>query len=465
MSEAVKKIEISENAERNRSQLRGARVAVLGAARSGVAVSELLAKAGASVLLSDVQEKETLSVPEDALRRLGVELEFGGHSPAVLASDLICISPGLPLTIPVLQRAQQKGIPIVGELELASWFCQSPILAITGSNGKTTTTTLTGEIVKSWYPQSVVAGNIGKPFAELVTDTAPEGIAVLEVSSFQAETIVSFHPEITVFMNLTANHLDRYPDFESYARAKLNILKNMTAEDTIIFNRDDEYLSRILAGAAPRPLVFSLQPHREEGAYWEDEAVVVQLEGRQRRIALEEYHLRGPHNRYNMTVAVLIGTLLNIPPEIITMEVAQFRGIEHRLETVRNWNGITFVNDSKATTVDSLKYALQSFAEKIVLIAGGKDKGGDFSQLNSLIREKVRAVVLIGQAAARMENAWNGLVPLRKAANLKDAVHSASQLAEEGDVVLLSPACSSFDMFRDYEDRGRQFKSIVQELK
>ena len=465
MNEAVKKMEISENAERNRSQLPGARVAVLGAARSGVAVSLLLAKAGASVLLSDALEREALSLPEEALRRWNVQVEFGGHSPTILESDLICISPGLPLNIPILQQAQEKGIPIVGELELASWFCQSPILAVTGSNGKTTTTTLTGEIVKSWYPQSIVAGNIGQPFSQLVADTVPEGIALLEVSSFQAETIVSFHPEITVFLNLTANHLDRYPDFESYARAKLNILKNMTAEDTIIYNREDDYLRRVLSGAVPRKFVFGLQPHIEEGAYWEEEAVVVQLEGKKRRIALEEYQLRGPHNRYNITAAVLIGTLLNIPPEIISMEIAQFPGIEHRLETVRRWNGITFVNDSKATTVDSLKYALQSFTEKIVLIAGGKDKGGDFSQLTPLIREKVRAAVLIGQAAGRMEAAWKGQVPMHKAADLSEAVHQAAQLAEAGDVVLLSPACSSFDMFRDYEDRGRQFTSIVQELK
>ncbi len=457
-------MKITKNGRENREQLRGARVAVVGAARSGIAVSGLLAASGASVLLSDTKPAQALNLPLEDLKKQGIGIETGGHTEAVLETDMICISPGLPLDIPVLKEAARRNIPVTGELEAASWFCDAPLAAITGSNGKTTTTTLAGEILKRRFPETVVAGNIGKPFAELVRRSRPEAVALLEVSSFQLETIHSFHPETAVIMNLTANHLDRYPDFESYAAAKLNILKNMTPEDRLIYNRDDEYLSTAVRQAAVKKLVFSLNPHREPGAYWENGTIVIRLADGEQRIALEEYHLRGPHNRYNMMVAALLGVLYRVPADIIAEEITRFPGIEHRLEMVRQVRDITFINDSKATTVESLGYALQSFAEKIVLIAGGKDKGGDFSWLSPLIKEKVREAVLIGQAAPAMERAWQNLVPISRVQSLRDAVAYAYLQAKRGDVVLFSPACSSFDMFRDYEDRGRQYKKLVKDL-
>ncbi len=455
---------ITPHKEENRKQLVGAQVAVLGAARSGVALARLLAKHGARVLLSDVRPLQELPLSPQELQSKGIQLEAGGHTAAVLESDLICISPGIPLNVPILQQAQQQGIPIAGEIEVAYWFHRGPLIAITGSNGKTTTVTLTGRILQRRFPDALVAGNIGDPFAGAVEHSRRDGITVLEVSSFQLETIHLFRPDVAVIMNLVANHLDRYPDFQSYAAAKLNILKNMREEDWLIFNRDDAYLREALQEVTPRVLQFSLEPHNQPGAYWQEERVIIQTPELETAIPLREYRLRGPHNRYNMMVAALLGTMYRVPESAIQEEIARFPGIEHRLEEVRELNGVLYVNDSKATTVDSLMFALHSFRQPIVLIAGGKDKGGDFRRVNELLRQQVRAVVLLGQAANRMAEAWQGIVPLHRAHSLQQAVEQASRLAHPGDVVLLSPACSSFDMFRDYEDRGRQFKEIVRRL-
>jgi len=455
---------ISENKEQNREQLAGARVAVLGAARSGVALAQLLARHGAQVLLSDIRKAGELNLPVEELHSQGIAVETGGHSDAVLESELICISPGIPLNVPILQQAQQRSIPIAGEIEVAYWFNRAPLIAITGSNGKTTTTTLTGRVLRQKFPQTIVAGNIGAPFAGLVEKSRPDQFTVLEVSSFQLETIHTFRPQVAVLMNLVANHLDRYPDFSAYARAKLNILKNMTGEDILIYNRDDEYLREALRQVAPQVWQFSLKPHHQPGAYWQEDGVVIQTPQVEKKVSLNGYRLRGPHNRYNMMVATLIGVMKGVPDTDIREAIVRFEGIEHRLEEVRRLEGVLYVNDSKATTVDSLMFALRSFDEPIVLIAGGKDKGGDFRRVNPLLKEKARAVVLIGQAAQRMAEAWDGVVPLHRANSLQEAVRQARHIARPGDVVLLSPACSSFDMFRDYEDRGRQFKEIVRQL-
>jgi UDP-N-acetylmuramoylalanine--D-glutamate ligase len=452
---------LEKKAELNRIKIKGAQVAVLGAARSGVAVSKLLRSAGAAVLLSDLKPVQQLTLDIKNIQKLGIAVETARHSEAILDSDLICISPGLPLDIPILKKAQEKGIPIVGEIEIASWFCQSPIFAITGSNGKTTTTTLAGQIFKRNEPSTVVAGNIGSPFSEFMLINDRPAYVILEISSFQLETIFSFHPQIAVLMNLTANHLDRYPDFDSYARAKLNVLLNMSGNDLLIYNKDDGYLSDHLQGSNLRKLVFSQQPHSLEGAFWQHDSIVIQIEKKQQIIHLKKYQLRGPHNSYNMMVAALLAHLQHIPEKVISGEITSFKGIEHRLEWVRELNHISFFNDSKATTVDSLSYALQSFPGNIILIAGGKDKGGDFTEVNCLLKERVKTAILIGQASERMSEAWTKVIPIFRVQSLQKAVEEAYRQARAGDIVLLSPACSSFDMFRDYEDRGKQFKKIV----
>jgi UDP-N-acetylmuramoylalanine--D-glutamate ligase len=457
-------ISITSNLKRNVEQLAGARVAVLGAARSGIAVSILMAHAGASVLLSDIKSADLLDLPHKILSEKNIEVVAEEHPDKILDYEMICISPGIPLTIPVLQRAKDKNIPIVGEIEVASWFCSSPIIAVTGSNGKTTTTSLTGQIFKKNYPNTIVAGNIGSPFSEYVLHSSPNDYAILEISSFQMETIVSFHPQITVFMNLTPNHLDRYPNFIAYAEAKLNILKNLTTEDLVIYNMDDEYLTNSLKNNPCHKMVFSRHPHDQEGAYWKEDKVYIKLEDKSETVTISGYKLLGPHNQYNMTVATLLGAIANISPKVITNEIAGFPGIEHRLEFVREIQGISFINDSKATTVDSLAFALQSFREKIVLIAGGKDKGGSYDKINDLLAVKVKHAVLIGNAAEKMGKSWKNVIPISRVNSLAEAVNMAYRHAGKGDIVLLSPACSSFDMFRDYEDRGEKFKQIVKHL-
>jgi UDP-N-acetylmuramoylalanine--D-glutamate ligase len=458
-------ISITSNLKRNVEQLAGARVAVLGAARSGIAISVLMAEAGASVLLSDIKSADLLDLPFKTLKDKNIVVVTGEHPDKILEYDMICISPGIPLTIPILQRAKNKNIPIVGEIEVASWFCASPIIAVTGSNGKTTTTTLTGRIFQKNYPHTIVAGNIGSAFSEYVLHSTPNDYAILEISSFQMETIVSFHPRITVFMNLTPNHLDRYPNFSAYAEAKLNILKNLETEDVIIYNKDDEYLTNSLKNNPCHKMVFSRHPHDQEGAYWKDDKVYINLEDKSETVTISGYRLLGPHNQYNMTVATLLGSIANISSEVIASEIASFPGIEHRLEFVREIQGIRFINDSKATTVDSLAFALQSFQEKVVLIAGGKDKGGSYDKIKELLSAKVKHAVLIGNAAEKMAKSWKKVIPISRVNSLIEAVNMAYQHAGKGDIVLLSPACSSFDMFRDYEDRGEKFKQIVKNLK
>jgi UDP-N-acetylmuramoylalanine--D-glutamate ligase len=464
MMQLEKSINISSDIKMNRRGLKNARVAVLGAARSGIAVSRLLLSAGARVLLSDHKPYDQLTPEAKTLGASNFELEHGGHTRKILDTDLICISPGLSLDISILQEAQKSNIPIVGEIELASWFCEAPMFAITGSNGKTTTTTLTGSILKKYDPATIIAGNIGIPFSEQVLKTSSQTRVVLEISSFQLETIYSFHPKIGVILNLTANHLDRYPDFDAYARAKLNILKNMTQNDIIIYNGDDEYLTKQLASANPKKLVFSLEEHDQEGAFWCHDKIKVKLNTERFTIYLKQLHLRGPHNRYNMMVAALIACLVGINANIISRQICSFNGIEHRLELVRNINDILFINDSKATTIESLIYGLRSFDKNIILIAGGKDKGADFSQANQWLQSRVKLAVLIGQAADTMATVWNQIIPIVKSNGLKQAVELAYTQAKAGDIILLSPACSSFDMFQDYEDRGNQFKQIVKGL-
>lgn len=460
-----KLFEISRDNRENQEALRGASAAILGAARSGIGLAALLANAGARVLLSDRKSRPAVTDPLDWLEQRGVKMEFGGHSNKVLAADLICISPGISLTIPILLEAQERRVPILGELEVASWFCSAPIIGITGSNGKTTTTELTGEIFKQHFKKVLVGGNIGAPLAREIQFNPHAEIIILEISSFQLETIANFHPQVAVIMNLSPNHLDRYPDYESYIAAKLQILRNMDEADILIYSADDGFLQRRVADSKPQKIPFSISRELKPGAFWKDGAIHIQWKEYQQQIPVRRTLLRGPHNRCNMVVAALLSVLKGVPPEIVTGVLENFPGVEHRLEAVRTIDGVQFVNDSKATTVAALGFALRSFSEPIVLIAGGKDKGGDFSELNGLLKEHARAVVVIGEAARRMEKAWKAVLPVSGAATLEDAVDTARKLAGAGDVVLLSPACSSFDMFRDYEDRGRQFKTIVKNIK
>ena len=442
-------------------EIRDKHITVLGAARSGIAAAKLLIKNGAHVFVSDLATTENKADEINLLKGLGIPFEFGQHSDRIFESDFVVLSPGIPVASNMVQKIFSKNIPVLSEIEIAYWFCKSPIIAITGSNGKTTTTTLIGEMLKTEQPGRIQAGNIGDAFSEQVLDTNENSWAVVEVSSFQLETIEDFHPKVAVILNLAPNHLDRYDGkYEKYVTAKLNILKNLKEEDYLIYNFDDEVLIEKIQKSNAKKISFSAD-NCEADAYLKDNNLMI---GEEVLIRTNEIKLNGIHNYMNSMAAVLASRIAGISNNSICKVLREFAGVEHRLEFVRELKGIRYVNDSKATTVESLAVALQSFDSPIILIAGGKDKGSDFSKLNSLIEKFTREVILVGVAKEKMAKSWEAVKPVHRAETLEEAVKMATKLAKEKDTVLLSPACASFDMFKDYEDRGKQFKQIVNNL-
>ncbi|MEI8134250.1 MAG: UDP-N-acetylmuramoyl-L-alanine--D-glutamate ligase [bacterium] len=448
-------------------QTRGKRFSVLGAGKSGLASVRLLLKHRAKVFLSDSVKASKLTEAKKELDELGVGYEFGSNSHAVLEADTIVISPGVPIGIPILDLARQKNIPIIGEIELASQFADAPIVAITGTNGKTTTTTLTGEIFKDAGWNTIVSGNIGIPFADVVELAVGEkAINVLEVSSFQLDTINDFRPKVSALLNITPDHLDRYKNYEAYIQSKFRIVENQKGHDIFIYNHDDEVVRNFAETVNIRTFGFSITETLKQGAFLADDKMFVRF-GRERDEVIDrsEIGIPGPHNLMNAMAATLIARSFGIEYDSIRETLKHFKGVEHRIEFVRELNGVKYVNDSKATNVDSVKYALQSYTEPIILIAGGKDKGNDYSLILELVKKHVKAIVSIGDGAKYVEKAFKGIVPVHSADHsMVEAVAQASSLATGGDVVLLSPACASFDMFDNYEHRGRVFKELVNTL-
>jgi UDP-N-acetylmuramoylalanine--D-glutamate ligase len=436
------------------------KVAILGAARSGMAAASLLHQLGSHVFVSDIAMAEKKQQEIEILEGLGIPFEFGQHSEKVYDIDFTVLSPGIPLTSTVVQSILKKGIPIYSEVEVASWFCQSPIIAITGSNGKTTTTTLLGEILRTEMPDAIIAGNIGTPFSKQVLDSKTSSWAVVEISSFQLETIKHFHPKVAIILNLAPNHLDWYESFEDYIKAKLRILINLSPDDYLIYNGDDHFLQKRIASCQAKKLYFSLIDEKANAFIKED---TIFLE-KKRLIPTSQILLKGDHNYMNAMAACLAVKCANISDNSIVAVLQTFNGVEHRLENVATARDVRFINDSKATTIESLTVALKSFDTPIVLIAGGKDKGSDYSRVNELIRKKVREVFLIGAAQDKIASSWKNITKINLAENLKEAVYNAFSKANKGDVILLSPACSSFDMFHDFEDRGNKFKQIVNQI-
>jgi UDP-N-acetylmuramoylalanine--D-glutamate ligase len=436
-------------------------VTILGAARSGIAAANLLSKQNARVFVSDNANAEKKAEEQNILKGLGIPFEFGQHSDRIFNSDFVVLSPGIPVASSIVQKILSKKISVYSEIEIASWYCNSPIIAITGSNGKTTTTTLVGEMLKIEQPNRIQAGNIGDPFAAQVLNSTKDNWAVIEVSSFQLETISEFHPKVAVILNLAPNHLDRYDgSYEKYVAAKLRILNNLKRDDFIIYNLDDALLSDKVKQFESKKISFSVG-NKSANAYLNNSDLVIENKA---LINKKEIKLNGIHNYMNIMAAALAAHIAGIPNESIVKVLKEFAGVEHRLEFVRELNNIRYVNDSKATTVESLAVALQSFDNPIVLIAGGKDKGSDFSKLNDLIEKFTREVILIGNAKEKIAKSWASIKPVHHADTLENAVQLATKVAHEKDTVLLSPACASFDMFKDYEDRGRQFKNIVNGL-
>jgi UDP-N-acetylmuramoylalanine--D-glutamate ligase len=446
--------------------LQSKKVSVLGAARSGVAVAALLKSHGAHVFVSDAAVAEKLQSSLPRLQSEHIEYEVGKHSTRVYECELMVISPGVPSTSPVVLEAQKRKLHVVSELEVGSWFCRAPMVAITGSNGKTTTTTLTGRILRDAKKKHAVAGNIGTPFSSVVLELAETDVAVLEVSSFQLDFIDEFRPAISVLLNITPDHMDRYDhSMEKYAASKARVFKNQRANDILIYNSDDPWTNKVVSEAHCRTIGLSVLQTLTQGAFVEQGKLVTSLNGtRTEIIDTDQIFIKGMHNLYNSMAAVLVGQLLGIDAASVRFSLKTFEGVEHRLEFVRTLNGVSYYNDSKATNVDSVWFALQAFKEPIILFLGGRDKGNDYSRLVELVRKQVKAIVALGESADFVEQSFKGATVIKKSSSMEEAVNIARFLAQPGDVVLLSPACASFDWFKNYEHRGEVFKELVNTL-
>ena len=445
--------------------LNGKRVLVVGLGKSGVASALFLKAHGARVTVSDTKTGDELHSEIPVLLDHGITVETGGHGERTFrGQDLIVVSPGIPLDAPALVQARALGGSVIGEIELAARFLPGPIVAITGSNGKTTTTTLTGEIMTAAGFPALVGGNIGTPAIALAERATPQSVIVLEVSSFQLETIHRFRPKVAVILNVTPDHLDRHRTFEAYVDAKARIFENQQSADFSVLNADDPTCVAMAARTKAQVFWFSRQKEVQQGAWVLDGSILFRDGARQREIMLvSEIPLKGAHNLENVLAAVCAGALMGGAPEKIRQAVREFKAVEHRLEYVATIRGVDYYNDSKATNVDATAKALESFPANIHLILGGKDKGSDYTLLNDLLRQRVKRVYTIGAAAPKIESQIKG-VEVVHADTLENALRKANAVAESGDVVLLAPACASFDQFKNYEQRGHVFKEIVRTL-
>jgi UDP-N-acetylmuramoylalanine--D-glutamate ligase len=446
-------------------ELKGKKVLVVGLGKSGLAAALFLRQQGAQVTVSDMRSAAALAKEIPALLEHGIMVESGGHGLLTFRrQDLIVVSPGVPLDTPELVQVKAFGLPVIGELELAAQYLKGKILAITGSNGKTTTTALTGEILAAARIPTLVGGNIGLPVVELIARSTDESWSVLEVSSFQLESTELFHPQIAVILNITPDHLDRHGTFENYALAKERIFSAQTASDFLVLNADNHRAAAAATRSAATVYWFSLEEPVSPGAWVQDDWVVFRAAGSgaiEPIVDLQSIPLKGAHNVENVLAAVCAAWLAGARAEMIAKAVRGFRAVEHRLEYVATDNGVEYYNDSKATNVDASAKAIAAFPGCIHLILGGKDKNSNYADLSDLLRSRVKTVYTIGSAAAKIESQLRGVVPLSSCETLERAVAAARAVAHPGDVVLLSPACSSFDQFENYEHRGRVFKELV----
>ena len=449
----------------NWMELKDKRVLVVGLGKSGVASALFLKAHGARVTVSDTKSGDELRNEIPVLLDHGITVETGGHGERTFrGQDLIVVSPGVPVDAPLLVQARSLGEAVIGELELAAQFLPGPIVAITGSNGKTTTTTLTGEILAAAGMPALVGGNIGTPAIALAERAKTDTVIVLEVSSFQLETIQTFRPKVAVVLNVTPDHLDRHRTLEVYVDAKARIFENQRGEDFAVLNADDPICTTMAARTRAQLFWFRRQKEVQQGAWLRDGKILFRNGSQQREVMLvSEIPLKGAHNLENVLAAVCASALMGCAPEKIRQTVMDFKAVEHRLEFVTTIRGVDYYNDSKATNVDATIKALESFPSHIHLILGGKDKGSDYTVLNDLLRQRVKRVYTIGAAATKIESQIKG-VEVVHAETLDNALRKANALAQPGDVVLLAPACASFDQFKSYEHRGRVFKEIVRGL-
>jgi len=446
--------------------INGKKISILGAVRSGISAAKLALAKGAVPFVSDYSSSDDVQSNSRYLSNLGIDNEFGGHTDKVFECDFIITSPGVPSNSEILNSANDKRIKVISEIEFASWFCKGDIIGITGTNGKTTTTSLCAHIINLAGIKCHVAGNIGVPFSD-IADIVNEGEYVaLEVSSFQLDLINDFHPKYSIILNITPDHLDRYEErFDLYIKSKMKIVENQTGGDLFIYNGDE---SNIPIGYVPedtRMFPFSLNKTLISGSYIEDNLIVFSEDGKVSEIcSLNDISLKGEHNLQNSLAVINVVINIGIDAETIKRALGSFDGVEHRLEFVREKNSIKFINDSKATNVDSVWYALRSFDEPILLILGGKDKGNDYNKIREEVRKRVKKIYAIGSSAKKIEEYFRNITEIEIFHTMDESIRKAFIEATTGDILLLSPACASFDMFRNYEDRGHQFKKIVREL-
>ena len=446
-----------------RFSVRGKRVTVVGAARSGVAAAELLVRRGASVTLTDVRERLD---EEDRLRLAGVELELGGHNPStLLEAELIVTSPGVPYRHPLVEAARFAGVPVIGELELASRWLRGRVVAITGTKGKSTTTTLTGRMLEAGGHRVLVGGNIGHALSAQVDESTEDTIHVIEASSFQLETSDTFHPWIAVLLNFSPDHLDRHTTVDEYAAAKSRIFARQTGEDWAVLNADDPITLAMAQPSRSRRLLFSLRGCIADGIVLDGDTIV-RREGDEREplVPLSSIRLIGPHLVADVLAAAAVAWLAGVDSAAMTRAVEGFSGLEHALEPAGEVGGVRFVNDSKATNIEAARRAIESFDRGVVVILGGRFKGGDFRELMEPLASREATVVSIGESRPLIRAALGGRVALHEANDMSGAVRTAFASASPGQTVVLAPACASFDMFRDYAERGHAFKREVRRL-
>jgi UDP-N-acetylmuramoylalanine--D-glutamate ligase len=445
--------------------LKGKHILVVGLARTGAALCRFWAARGARVTVTDQAPAADLEVFRQEIAGLGIAEELGVIQPRWQGYDLILPSPGVPPEAPWLEDARRAGVRIWGELELASHFITRPTYAVSGTNGKTTTTTLLGEMLAAAGIKALVGGNIGTPLISLLPQQEAADCLVIEVSSFQLDTAPSFHPQAAALLNITPDHLDRYPDFAGYAASKANLFRNFGPGDLKVLNADDSLVAAL--GRQPgRTYYFSTEQKLSQGAWVEQDAVRVRLAaGPEETFRLTDIRLPGRHNLENVMAALLLALDAGAKAAACREVLARFSGLPHRLEWVGRVEGVDFYDDSKGTNVGAVAQSLGFFHRPVILIAGGRDKDSDFSLLSRPIREHVKALVLMGETRDRLYRVWDGLAPAYLARDMADAVAQAFRLAAPGEVVLLSPACASFDMFKDYAQRGEAFQRIVGELK
>ena len=441
------------------------RVLVVGLGKSGVASALFLQAHGAKVTVSDSKPQDQLGEEIPVLLDHGIAVETGGHGERTFrGQDLIVVSPGVPVDSPPLVQARALGEPVIGEIELASQFLPKNLVAITGSNGKTTTTTLAGEIIAAGGFSAAVGGNIGTPAISLVEQATPETVVVLEVSSFQLETIQTFRPKVAVVLNITPDHLDRHRTFEAYTNAKARIFENQQAQDVAVLNADDAASAGLASRTQAQVFWISRKKEVKQGAYVRDGRIFFRdPKGQHEIMQTSEIPLKGGHNVENVLAAVCVGAVMGCDAGSVAKAVRNFKAVEHRLEYVATIRGVEYYNDSKATNVDATIKALESFPANVHLILGGKDKDSDYTQLNDLLQQRVKRVYTIGAAAEKIESQIKG-VEVDHSETLETALRRASAIAAAGDVVLLAPACASFDQFQNYEHRGRVFKEVVHTL-